>query len=81
MSVRLDGAPSPPAWPAGVSVRASTPDDPPAIHALLVEAFAGQGESVAPFEAWLPWMTDDPSFDPRAWFLAEAGPDWRSRAC
>ncbi len=62
-----------PAWPEGVAVRSYGDADAAAVHDLLVAAFAENAEEVPPFARWHPWMTQDPGFDPAAWFLAEAG--------
>jgi ribosomal protein S18 acetylase RimI-like enzyme len=61
-----------PAWPEGISVRRFRPEDAPAVHALLENAYRSGGGSVDQFETWLPAMTSDAEFDPELWFLAEA---------
>ncbi len=55
-----------PRWPDAVRVRTYEPADAPAVHALLVQAFAGSAERIPPFERWLPWMTGGADFDPAA---------------
>jgi ribosomal protein S18 acetylase RimI-like enzyme len=73
MQIDHDALPPAPRWPAGVALRpALVASDAPAVHALLVEAFAGSQERVPAFESWLEWWTRDASFDPSVWFLAEA---------
>lgn len=73
MQKDVSGAQPAPEWPEGVAVRTYTDADAAAVHALLVEAFAGSAEEVLPFARWQPWMTNDPGYDPAVWFLAEAG--------
>jgi ribosomal protein S18 acetylase RimI-like enzyme len=71
MRAELPVVPPAPRWPQGVEPRVADPAaDAPAIHALLVDAFARSAEEVPPFDEWLTWWTSDPSFDPAAWFLA-----------
>lgn len=73
MEIELREEPAAPVWPGGVSVRAYEPHaDAPAVHALLVDAFAANAETISTFDDWLPWMTGDASFDPAVWFLAES---------
>ncbi len=64
-----------PVWPAGVSVRPFEPQDAARVHALLDEAYSAWDAHYVPLAHpdWLTWMTDDPEFDPTAWFLAESG--------
>ncbi len=73
MELDVTEEPQPPVWPDGVAMRTYHDDDAPAVHALMVEAFAANAEVVLPFDRWVPWMTGDPGFDPGVWFLAEAG--------
>jgi len=73
MELDVTQEPQPPVWPDGVAVRTYRDDDAPAVHTLMVEAFAASAEVVLPFDRWVPWMTGDPGFDPGVWFLAEAG--------
>ena len=71
MRIELDGWVETPCWPAGVSVRTFRPEDAPAVHQLLVDAFAGAPEEILLFGEWHETTTTDPQFDPGAWFLAE----------
>lgn len=59
-------------WPAGISARTWEEGDAAPVHALLVAAFAGSREPVAPYEEWRDWFTGDPSFEPATCFLAFA---------
>jgi ribosomal protein S18 acetylase RimI-like enzyme len=74
LRMEVDVIDRPPAavWPPAVTVRTYEDDDARDVHALLESAFAGNAEEVPPFARWHPWMTNDPSFDPAVWFLAEA---------
>lgn len=74
MEIPLDRETPAPEWPPDVTVRTAELDaDPPAVHALLELAFRGSPDEEQAYDAWLTWWTDDPEFDPSAWFLAEAG--------
>jgi mycothiol synthase len=49
-------------------------EDLPSIHAVLVDAFAGDpGHTVAPFDRWVREETGGSSFDPTLWLIAENG--------
>jgi ribosomal protein S18 acetylase RimI-like enzyme len=62
-----------PSWPPEMRRRPFDADrDAAEVHACLVEAFAGSGERVAPFEEWRPWLLGDPSYDPGLVFVAES---------
>jgi len=74
MGIELSGAAPEPRWPEGIRLRPFAAErDAPEVHATLVEAFAGSDERVAPYEEWLPWVTEDPSYDPALVFVAVAG--------
>jgi ribosomal protein S18 acetylase RimI-like enzyme len=73
MRVELEAAPSAPAWPAGVAVRAFRVPDAPRLHALLEHGYCNGGGSVPGFDEWLPAVTGDSEFDPELCLLAEAG--------
>lgn len=72
MEAGVADPPAEPVWPPAVRVRTYEADDAHDVHALLEAAFADSVEEVPPFARWHPWMTNDPSFDPDVWFLAEA---------
>ena len=75
MGIELGEEPDP-SWPAGIRLRPFVVErDAPAVHACLVEAFAGSDERVAPYAEWLPWVTEDPSYDPALVLVAESDGD------
>jgi mycothiol synthase len=50
------------------------PEDLPAVHAVLDEAFADDwGHHPEPFDRWVEEQTMSPSYDPTLWLLATAG--------
>jgi ribosomal protein S18 acetylase RimI-like enzyme len=53
-------------------VRTFAPADAAAVHSLLAHGYGNGGDSVSPFDAWLPEMTADEEFDSAFWFLAES---------
>ena len=64
-----------PRWPEGVTVRTFRGDDEEArrVKALLDLAYAAEPfHHPRPFEHWRRFMLEDPMFDAKAWFLAEA---------
>jgi mycothiol synthase len=62
-----------PRWPDGVSVRTFREDDAVPLKELLDLAYAAEPyQRPLSFEQWRRFMLEDPSFDPKAWFLAEA---------
>jgi mycothiol synthase len=67
-----DEAPAP-KWPEAVSVRTFRAEDAMPVKELLDLAYAAEPyERPLSFEQWRRFMLEDPSFDPKAWFLAEA---------
>jgi hypothetical protein len=62
-----------PEWPRRIGVRTFEPDDAPAVHALLDEAYRGWDGSYVPLAHadWFSAMTGDIEFDPTTWWLAE----------
>jgi mycothiol synthase len=76
MQIDLAGPFEPGPAPEGVEITGvESPDDLPAIHALLNEAFADDwGHHPEPFDRWAEEQTGSPSYDPTLWLLAtEAG--------
>jgi mycothiol synthase len=76
MQIDLTGPFEPGPAPDGVEITGvESPDELPAIHALLNEAFADDwGHHPEPFDRWAEEQTGSPSYDPTLWLLAtEAG--------
>jgi mycothiol synthase len=73
MSVELEQAPPPPAWPEGIRVRAFVPGhDEHAAYQAVEEAFRDLwGRPRGTFERFV-GFTRQEGFDPRLWFLAES---------
>ncbi len=72
MAVPVGESPAAPSWPAGVTIRPWREGDAPAVHALLVAAFAGGRERIPPYDEWKRRFTGDGSFEPATCFLALA---------
>jgi mycothiol synthase len=72
MQIDLTGPFEPGPAPEGVEVTGvASPDDLPAIHAVLNEAFADDwGHHPEPFDRWAEEQTGSPSYDPTLWLLA-----------
>jgi ribosomal protein S18 acetylase RimI-like enzyme len=78
MEVRLDGPPTPPCWPEGITgvctARAAVPgQDDRAIYRLVERAFARPGRRPVSFDEWADLMVRVDAYDPDLWFLALAG--------
>ena len=75
MAIELDGPPPPAAvLPEGFTLRTATPEDGPAFHEALDEAFRDHWEfHPRPFEEWWRLRTTDPDFDISWWFLVQEG--------
>lgn len=73
MTVDLDEAPRPPAWPSGISVRRlDESSDLQAVYEAQTEIFRDHwGDRQPTFEQWLHEYTGSDSFDPALWFVAE----------
>lgn len=75
--VRIDlfGPVEPGPAPEGIEITGiEAPDDLPAVHAVLDEAFADDwGHHPEPFDRWAEEHTMSPSFDPALWLLATVG--------
>jgi mycothiol synthase len=62
-----------PHWPDGVLIRTFREDDAVPVKELLDLAYAAEPyHRPLSFEHWHRFMLEDPSFEPQAWFLAEA---------
>jgi mycothiol synthase len=62
--------------PAGIELRPFRPEDAPAVHAALEQAFADHWEwSPTPFEQWKAEETSVEHFDPSLWLIATDGHD------
>jgi mycothiol synthase len=74
MSMPLDEAPPPPAWPEGVIVRTFDEErDSRSVYALVQDAFGDNERHTAEsFEEWQAFMIDREAFEPGLWFMAEA---------
>ena len=79
MVIDFDGQPEAPAWPDGVELRpASWEDHGPMISIAEDEIFRDHWGH-APMteqenlERWNHWVTNDPDYDPKLWFVAWAG--------
>jgi ribosomal protein S18 acetylase RimI-like enzyme len=77
LEVALEGPPPPASPPDGVTFRTYGDTDAPAVRELLDAAYVDWDDTYVPFahDDWLAFMTENDSFDPAYWFLAEAGGD------
>lgn len=74
MRIDLEGEPSEPDWPEGVTVREGTLDDVELAYETQQETFQDSWEhNRNPFDEWRHWMVDYERFDPTLWFVAESG--------
>jgi GNAT superfamily N-acetyltransferase len=75
MQVDLDGPVEAATPPDGIEIRGIDPaEDLPAIHAVLVEAFAEDwGHRVEPFDRWVDEELGGPGTDPSLWLMAYDG--------
>ena len=74
MEVGLTEPPPPARFPEGVEVRTYTDADARAVQELLDDAYSAWEDAYVPMthEDWLAFMTEDASFEPTCWWLAEA---------
>jgi mycothiol synthase len=74
MEIEMDDAPTPPLWPAGISVRTFVPgQDERTVHHVIQEAFSDLAHRVyQPFEDWEQWALKRNDFDPSLLFLVMA---------
>ena len=80
MRIELPSAIPKPVWPEGSHVRGFHSSDAERLHGLLEHGYRRGGGSVAPFDVWLPALTDDSEFDPELCFLVEVGDDLAASA-
>ena len=72
MRIDLDGDHSEPEWPDGVSVRAMREGEERRVYEACMASFADTWMFAPdPYESWLHWMVEEPSFDRSLWFVAE----------
>ncbi len=74
MAIELDAPPPAAVLPGGFTLQVATPEDGPAFHAAVDEAFEDHWEHhPLPFEEWWERRTSDPEFDISWWFLVREG--------
>jgi mycothiol synthase len=72
--MRIDLEPDQPApvWPDGFSVRTVSDGEERRVYDAQMASFADTWMFAPdPYESWLHWMVEEPSFDRSLWFLAE----------
>jgi mycothiol synthase len=72
--MRIDLEPDQPApvWPDGFSVRTMSDGEERRVYDAQMASFADTWMFAPdPYESWLHWMVEEPSFDRSLWFLAE----------
>ena len=74
MQIDFTGPVEPGPAPQGIAISGvESPDDLPAIHAVINEALAGHwGFEQQPFERWAEEETGEPGYDPALWLKATA---------
>jgi mycothiol synthase len=74
MQIDLDREPPPTVWPDGIALRTFRPGDERPIYDAVVDAFADHWDFVPmPYEDWLRFGPDSPTFDPELQLLAADG--------
>jgi mycothiol synthase len=72
MRVDLDGDRAEPEWPDGVSVRTMREGEERRVYEAQMASFADTWMFAPdPYDVWLHWMVEEPSFDRSLWFVAE----------
>jgi mycothiol synthase len=72
MVIEMTEEPRPVQFPEGITVRTFRDEDAPAVHELIMEAFAdNDGHQFSPYEEWRTFLIDRETFKPDLWFLAE----------
>jgi mycothiol synthase len=71
MAIDLDGEPSEPAWPEGISVSTMAPGEERAIFDASEDAFQDHWGFVPhDYDEWRAWTVERESFDPSLWLIA-----------
>jgi mycothiol synthase len=74
MAIELDGPPPSVVLPDGFTLHVATPEDGPAFHAAIGEAFEDHWDHhPLPFDEWWRLRTGDPDFDISWWFTVRQG--------
>jgi GNAT superfamily N-acetyltransferase len=74
MAIELDGPPPTVVLPDGFTLQVATPEDGPAFHATIGEAFEDHWDNhPLPFDEWWRLRTGDPDFDISWWFTVRQG--------
>jgi mycothiol synthase len=72
MQIDLDGEPPALEWPDGFAVRTMRVGEERRVYEAQMASFADTWMFAPdPYESWLHWMVEEPSFDRSLWFLAE----------
>ena len=72
MRIDLDGQQPEPEWPDGVSVRTMREGEERRVYDAEMASFADTWMFAPdPYDSWLHWMVEEPSFDRSLWFIAE----------
>jgi mycothiol synthase len=76
MRIDLDRDPPAPEWPDGFRVRTMREGEERRVYDAQMASFADTWMFAPdPYESWLHWMVEEPSFDRSLWFLAEQDGD------
>jgi len=74
MQIDLDGDQPAVEWPDGISVRTVREGEERRVYDAQMASFADTWMFAPdPYESWLHWMVETPSFDRSLWFIAEDG--------
>jgi mycothiol synthase len=76
MQIDLDDDQPAPEWPDGFAVRTMRDGEERRVYDAQMASFADTWMfAIDPYESWLHWMIEEPSFDRSLWFLAEQDGD------
>jgi mycothiol synthase len=76
MQIGLDDDQLAPEWPDGFAVRTMREGEERRVYDAQMASFADTWMFAPdPYESWLHWMVEEPSFDRSLWFLAEQDDD------